>query len=153
MVVVQVGAEFVCRHQCLDAFESCLHGICPHNLGMVFPTVGECTNIVDVDLGVFDIAKQVISLRFAEVGMLFDNIVHVHLSILGIQVGHGKAVWIVPVSAKGLFLLAVYFEGFDHSEIGSHMGNSRLNHSMVPEHYFMLMPLFVRSQHPLLGWT
>ena len=101
---------------------------------MVFPTVGKCTNIVDVDFGVFDIAKQVISLRFAEMGMSFDNIVHVHLSILGIQVGRGKAVWIVPVSAKGLFLLAVYFEGFGHSEIGSHMGNSRLNHSMVPEH-------------------
>ena len=66
MVVVRVGAEFVCRHQCLDAFESCLHG---HKLGMVFPTVGKCTNIVDVDFGVIDIAKQVISLRFAEVGM------------------------------------------------------------------------------------
>ncbi len=75
---------------------------------------------------------------------MFDNIVHVHLFILGIQVGRGKAVWIVPVSAKGLFLLTVYLEGFDHSEIGSHMGNSRLNHSMVPELYLMLMLLFVR---------
>jgi hypothetical protein len=90
---------------------------------MVFPTVGKCTNILNVDFIVFDIAKQVISLRFAKVGMLFNNIVHVHLFILGIQVGRGKAVWIVPVSAKGLFLLTVYFEGFDHSEIGSHMGN------------------------------
>jgi hypothetical protein len=120
---------------------------------MVFPTVGKCTNIVDVDFGVIDIAKQVISLRFAEVGMLFDNIVHVYFSILGIQDGRGKAVWIVPVSANELFLLGVYFEGFGHSEIGSHMDNSQLNHSMVPEHYFMLMLLFVRSQHPLLGWT
>jgi len=90
---------------------------------MVFPNVGECTNIVDVDFGVFDIAKQVISLRIAKVGKLFNNIVHVHLFILGIQVGRGKAVWIVPVSAKGLFLLVVYFEEFDRSEIGSHMGN------------------------------
>ena len=75
---------------------------------MVFSTVGECTHIVDVDFGVFDIAKQVISLRFAKVGKLFDNIVHVHLFILGIQVGRDNAVWILPVPAKGLFLLMVY---------------------------------------------
>jgi len=104
--------------------------------------------MVDVDFGVFDINKQVISLRFAKVGKLFDNIIHVHLFILGIQVGHGKAVWIVPVSAKGLFLLEVYLEEFYHSEIGSHMYNSRLNHFMVPELLFNVDAALCKKSAP-----
>ena len=105
-----------------------------HDVYVEFPMWVNSKSAVKGIIKILKHIKQVVLLRFAKVGKLFDNIVHVQLFILGIQVGRGKAVWIVPVSAKGLFLLAVYFKGFDHSEIGSHMGNSRLNHSMVPEH-------------------
>ena len=133
----KIGDHFCC-------FLSCHLGSC-FNVNVEFPMWVNSKSAVKGIIKILKHIKQVVLLRFAKVGKLFDNIVHVQLFILCIQVGRGKAVWIVPVSAKGLFLLAVYFKGFDHSEIGSHMGNLRLNHSMVPEHYFMLMPLFVRK--------
>ena len=125
-VMQKIGDHFCC-------FLSCHLGSC-FNVNVEFPMWVNSKSAVKGIIKILKHIKQVVLLRFAKVGKLFDNIVHVQLFILGIQVGRGKAVWIVPVSAKGLFLPAVYFKGFDHSEIGSHMGNSRLNHSMVPEH-------------------
>jgi hypothetical protein len=61
---------------------------------------------------------QVIVLRLdKKVGELFDNVIHVHLFILGIQNGGNKAVWVVPVPAKELFFLVMYFKGFRHGEV------------------------------------
>jgi hypothetical protein len=48
---------------------------------------------------------------------LSNDIVYVHLFVRGIQDFGGVAVWVVPVSAKELFLFAMYFKGLGHGKI------------------------------------
>ena len=116
-----------------------------HDVDVEFPMWVNSKTAIKGIIKILKHVKQVILLRFAKVGELFDNIIHIHLFILGVQDCGSKAVWIVPVSAKDCFLLMVYFKGFNHSEIGSHMGNLQLNHFMVLELCLILMLLFVRK--------
>ena len=66
---------------------------------------------------VFEHFVQVFLLGCAEVCTLFDNLCDAHLLILGILDFGGIAVWIIPVPVKELFIFAMYFKGFSHSEI------------------------------------
>ena len=120
-VMQKIGDRFCC-------FLFCHLGSC-FNVNVEFPMwINSKSAVKEGFIKILKHIKQVVSLRFVKVGELFDNIIHIHLFILGVQDCGGKAVWIVPVPEKDCFLLTVCFEGFDHGEIGSHMGNSPLNH-------------------------
>ncbi len=87
-----------------------------HDVDVGFPVWINSESAIKEITKILEHVNQVILLRFAKVDKLFDNVIHVHLFILGIQDGGSKAVWIVPVPAGELFFLAVYFEGFGHDD-------------------------------------
>ena len=60
---------------------------------------------------------KVFLLSLAQVRELKNEVVYVHFLLLGIQDFSGMAVWVVPVSAKNLFFLLVYFKGPSHGEV------------------------------------
>ncbi len=82
-----------------------------HVVDVEFPMWVNSKSAIKGIIKILKHVKQVVLLRFAKVGELFDNIIHIHLFILGVQDCCSKAVWIVPVPAKDCFLLTVCFEG------------------------------------------